>query len=140
MTQGIEWLLKLDMGKGLAFSGGYSLIDSEDKTTGKPLYGRARHTGTVKLEYRHVRFGFSANLRAKFISSKLWGEEIDESTNKLIKYEQSPYSIWRFTATKTLFSYVKFTAGVDNIFDYRDTDYLITPGRVIYGGFNISYE
>ncbi len=140
MTQGIEWLLKLDMGKGMAVSGGYSLIDSEDKTTGKPLYGRARHTGTVKLEYRHSRFGFTANLRAKFISSKLWGEEIDETTNELIKYEQSPYAIWRFTATKTLFSFVKFTAGVDNIFDYRDIDYLITPGRVVYGGFNISYK
>lgn len=140
MTQGVEILLKVDAGMGLAFSGGYSLVDTEDETTGNPLYGRARHSGTFLAEYRNPVVGFTFNLRGKFIGKKLWSEEVDATTNEVIKYEQSPYAIWRVTATQKVFAHLTFTFGVDNIFDYRDINYLITPGRVFYGGLNINYN
>jgi len=140
MTQGVEALLKVEIGNGLAFSGGYSFVDSEDKTTGNPLYGHARHSGTLTLEYRNASACFAANLRAKFTGEKLWGEEIDETTQAVIRYVQAPSAIWRITATQKLFAFFKLTFGVDNIFDYTDYDYLITPGRVIYGGLNINYQ
>lgn len=140
MTQGIEALLKLDIGRGFVFSGGYSFVDTEDKTTGRPLYGRALHSGSTILEYRNPSIGFFANMRAKFVGQKNWGEETDKQTGEIITYKQNPHTIWRFTATKNILSYFRFMVGIDNIFDYRDIDYLITPGRVIYIGLNIHYN
>jgi outer membrane receptor for ferrienterochelin and colicins len=140
MTQGVEALAKVDAGAGIALSAGYSFVDTEDKTTGRELFGRANHSGIVKLEYINNKYDFNFNLRGKFTGEKLIYEDEDEASGAIIKYKQAPYAIWRFTLNKKLFSYITLTFGVNNLFDYTDKAYLTTPGRRYYGGINISYK
>ena len=140
MTQGIDLLTKVDVGLGIALSGGYCFVDTEDKETCRELFGRAKHSGLIKLEYINNRYGFNFNLRGKFTGEKLIDEEKDEDTGSIIQYKQAPHPIWRFTFNKKLFSYFNLTFGVDNLFDYTDKAYLITPGRRYYAGINIIYK
>lgn len=140
MTQGVEFRMKHEIGRGINISGGYTYVDTEDKSTGRPLLSRANHFGTAKLEYIGHDFGFNANIRAKFVGSKLFDEIVNEVTGELTRYRQSPYIIWKFTAGKELLDMFYLTFGVDNIFDYIDKQYLITPGRRFYLGLNFNYQ
>jgi outer membrane receptor for ferrienterochelin and colicins len=138
MVQGAELLMKIDVGLGIAVSGGYSFVDTENKETGNVLFGRAKHSGLFKLEYINNTYGFNCNLRGKFVGEKLWDEYEDEDTGDLVQYKQAPYAIWRFNFNTKFFSYFNLTFGVDNIFDYMDKSYLITPGRRYYGGISLA--
>ncbi|MCK4639830.1 MAG: TonB-dependent receptor [Candidatus Marinimicrobia bacterium] len=140
MTQGAELLMKVDVGLGIALSGGYCFVDTEDKETGRELFGRAKHSGLVKLEYINNKYGFNFNLRGKLIGEKLIDEYEDEATGAIIQYNQAPYAIWRFNFNKKIFSYFNLNFGVDNLFDYMDKAYLVTPGRRYYGGIYITYK
>ena len=92
------------------------------------------------MEYVNNRYGFNFNLRGKFTGGKLIDEEKNEDTGAIIQYKQAPHPIWRFTFNKKLFSYFNLTFGVDNLLDYTDNAYLITPGRRYYAGINITYK
>jgi len=63
---------------------------------------------------------------------------MDEDQDQAIQYKQAASALWRFTANKKIFSYFNLTCGVDNLFDYTDKTYLITPGRRYFGGINIA--
>ncbi|MGP8321932.1 MAG: TonB-dependent receptor [Methanosarcinaceae archaeon] len=138
LTQGAELLMKFDVGAGFALSGGYCFVDTEDKETGRELFGRAKHSGIIRLEYINRRYGLNFNLRGKLIGEKLMDEDQDETTGASIQYKQAASALWRFTVNKKIFSYFNLTCGVDNLFDYTDKTYLITPGRRYFGGINIA--
>ena len=140
MTQGAELLMKADVGLGIVLSGGYCFVDTEDKETGNELFGRAKHSGLVKLEYINSKYGFNFNLRSKLVGERLIDEYEDETTGNFIQDKQVPYAIWRFNFNTKLFSYFNLTFGIDNLFDYMDKAYLVTPGRRYYGGIYIAYK
>ena len=140
MTQGMEMLIKGDLGFDVVLSGGYSFVDSKDESTSRPLLGRARHTGTIQLEYHNHKSRMNANIRGKFVGTKIWEETINPETQDLDQIRQKAHVIWRLTAMKTIMNTWKLTGGIENIFDYQDPDYLITPGRVFYGGFQFLYN
>lgn len=140
MTQGAEFIIKVVPLKGLTFSAGYTFVDTENKDTGRDLLNRAKHFGNFSLAYYLSNLALNTNLRAKFTGKKLF-EEIENADNSdYTQIYQSPYVIWKLNFSKDFSSLFNINFGIDNLFDYKDVDYLLTPGRVFYIGLGISYS
>lgn len=139
-TQGIDFLAGFELGSGFSLSGGYTYLDTEDKTTGKELFGRPRHSANTKLAYDNTDLGIHVNLRGKWVSQKLIYTEEDQNTGENVEHRQNAHGLWDVSIDKKVFGKASIHGGVDNLFDYLDRDYLVTPGRRIYGGFRIRYN
>jgi len=130
--RGIDFALRMGLGRGLSLSGGYSFVDSKDLETDLEIEGVVRHTARLRAEYNYL-FSHGFNL-ALALQGKYNGGQIYESVNDggdIERENSDPYWNWRLTASQQLFSNLTFTAGVDNIFDYTDTENFstLTPGR-----------
>jgi len=141
--QGIDLLLKYDFGNGFALNGGYSFVDSEDLSTGFEVSGIIKHTARIRAEYQNRfsnGFDYALSLQAKYSDGKCYEEE--NENGEIEKDTYKPYWNWRLTAMQTFYNNFSLTLGVDNIFDYTDTQDLstLTPGRRFFTIVNFSFN
>ncbi len=140
LTQGAELRFKYGLGKYFRFEAGYSHIDARNLKTDKRLYGRASDLATFKVEFFSAEQKLYANFRIKYTGDKLYDLQTDPETGEEIEVTQSPYAIAKITAGKDFFDVLNVYAGIDNIFDYVDKNYLTTPGRTFYVGLRLNYS
>lgn len=112
MTRGIEVTASLKLPGGFELSDEFTLLDSEDKTTGQGLLYVPDLSNVLQLAYRSKPAGFNGTVRLVTSGTRSYGTGA----------KAAGYSIVNLHASKTLTPQVKASAGVDNLFDKRVED------------------
>jgi outer membrane receptor for ferrienterochelin and colicin len=110
----------------------YSFLETEDVATGKSFYNRPRHSARVKFDWNFDQFGFSGNIRWRYIGERLTvnikGQEL-----------MAPwYALWSSRIKQKVWGPLSAYVGVNNVFDYQNREYVALPGRLIYAGIEIN--
>ena len=130
MTQGVEFSGNLHLGR-FDMKGSYTLLDSEDRITGKTLKERPRHQVKLGADYENKALGTTLTLRGVYQS-----KEFSNADNS----EESPaWTTWDLKLTQAVGKEFKVFGGVDNLTDeHRDPgnyyDNRPQTGRLIYLG------
>lgn len=150
MTTGVDVSVRYTPLTGLSFTGGYSYLhtdadlynDKEETIENIIIDGTAKHRGTISGVWNHpinqnYRLGIGLYGR---IQSKRYYQ--DDGNGKA-------YNLWKINTSHmfTLNNYwrLNVNAGIDNIFDYKETTYhglhygTTTPGRTYFVSLNVSY-
>ncbi len=140
---GFNLQIKRELIKRLTLIGGYSYVHSEDLNTGFQIPGIITQSARLRLEYGH-RFSKDFDLILA-LQGKYSGGVLDESINDLGKAERDQnklYWNWRFISTLYLYKYFNLALGVDNLFDYTDTEDFSTlsPGRRFFSTIRYSFN
>jgi outer membrane receptor for ferrienterochelin and colicins len=149
-TYGVDINFNVTPCKEVNVGAGYSYLDTKanmydtthDRLNKVVIDGMAHHKANVFASWTHT---FSSSYR---LGIGLYGKM---STKRYyqINGNGKGYQIWRFNTTHDLghskfFTY-RFEAGVDNIFNYRDTTFhglhlgTTTPGTTVYVSFTIRF-
>ena len=128
--------------------GSYAYTDAKDINTGLQLKGNTRHAISCNASYRFNVFKkeASVSVAGRWSSKKINDKEEvtkDETTGELIQTittdPQPAYSLWKLTAQYTPWKAKHMalvtTAGVQNIFNYKDPIHYTTydPGIRVFG-------
>jgi len=165
-TQGLEINGKLRLNNQLKISGGYQLLFAKDKdaekafengevfarlTTSSPsfqlkkddyfgLYNRSRHVANLKIFYTIPEWNLDTNIRGTYRSK--YGLFDTNANTYLDKYDDfvEGYAIVDFAINKTFHKNYTLGFGVDNLFDFTDTQNISNiAGRILYGKLNIKF-
>ena len=105
------------------------------------LYNRSRHMGVIKINYNNLDKNFSANLRFKYRSK--YGLYDSNSNNYLDKYDKfvNGHFTGNININKNINSKLTLSAGIENIFNYLDSENISNlSGRIYFCrvGYNIN--
>ncbi|TAF94926.1 MAG: TonB-dependent receptor [Cytophagia bacterium] len=88
------------------------------------LFGRSRHMANAKLFYENDKKGISATLRAIYRGRYGFGDRngnlILDAPNEYVR----GYVLWNASASKQMGKYFDLQAGVDNLFNYTDNQFI----------------
>jgi outer membrane receptor for ferrienterochelin and colicins len=133
---GIDFILKQKICTGLWLNTGYSYVHSRDNQTGFQLYGTAKNSGNVALDYyfRQKGYSFTAQIYCKLMGEKFYEATVDGTP------PDKPYNSWRFTFSQE-YKWLRISTGLDNIFNVKIPNNLdfISPGRRFFVGLNIDF-
>lgn len=104
------------------------------------LYNRSRHMANGKVFYNHPKSKIDANLRITYRSK--YGIYDTNNNNYLDDYDSfvDGFAICDLAMNKTFSEHLRLGFGVDNLFDFTDSDYITSiPGRLIYVKLNINF-
>ncbi|OUS02550.1 hypothetical protein A9Q86_03340 [Flavobacteriales bacterium 33_180_T64] len=165
-TQGLELNSTWKPNNQLKISAGYQLLYAKDKTAEKAfkngevfaretpsspsfqldkddyfgLYNRSRHMANLKVFYNIPKYKLDANIRATYRSE--YGLLDSNGNGYLDTYDDfvDGYAIIDFAINKTFYKNYQLGFGVDNIFNFKDTQNISNiAGRLIYGKLNIQF-
>ncbi len=108
MTQGIEFSGNLYLGR-FDMKGSYTLLDSEDRITGKILKERPRHQIKLGVDYENKVWSTTLTLRGVYQSKEF--SNIDNSL------ESPAWTTWDMKLTQAVGKGFKVFGGVDNLTD-----------------------
>ena len=92
-----------------------------------------------KIFYTVEKWNANANIRGTYRSK--YGLIDTNGNNYLDNYDTfvDGFTIWDIAFNKTLYKNYQLGFGMDNIFNFRDTQNISNiPGRIIYGKLNIN--
>jgi len=131
-TRGLEADVILRFLKYYRVTAGYMFLDTKDLKDNEPFFNRPKHTARIKFDWDFERLGFSGNLRWRYIGDRLFVNFQGEKTT-------APwYATWYTRVQQRIYNPLSIFAGVDNIFDYQNRNYVALPGRLIYFGIAIN--
>ncbi len=104
------------------------------------LFHRPVHSANIRLTYQHNQFGLFSTLRVN-LKSKYGFKDVNSNLILDDDSEYAPgYAIFNWNISKELFQIFKISAGVNNIFDKKDTRLLaVYPGRTFFISVNLNY-
>ena len=131
-TQGFEFDGMLRFWKNYRLTLGYSYLETLDVAQDKPFFNRPKHSARIKVDWDITHFGFSGNIRWRFIGDRLYinlqGDEI-----------MAPwYATWYTRLQQRIYEPVSLYLEVNNIFDYQSREYVALPGRLVFVGLQIN--
>jgi outer membrane receptor for ferrienterochelin and colicins len=131
-TQGFEFDSMIRFWTHYRLTLGYAFTETSDLANNKPFYNRPKHSGRLKFDWDFQKFGFSGNLRWRYIGERLqvniYGEEV------LAPW----YALWNTRLRQRVFNPLSIFVEVNNIFDYQDRNYVALPGRIIFVGIELN--
>ena len=165
-TQGLEFNTTWKPSNQLKISGGYQLLFAKDKDAEKAfkdgdvfarqtpsspsfqlkeedyfgLYNRSRHMANLKIFYTIPKLKLDANIRGTYRSK--YGLFDTNGNNYLDAYDDfvAGYTVIDFAINKTFFNNYQLGFGIDNLFNFKDTQNISNiAGRIIYGKLNIKF-
>ncbi len=166
-TQGIEFNANWKPINTLSISGGYQYLLAKDKDVIDNLennvnnfardpntqetielekedyfglYNRSRHMANLKIYYAIPQWGLDANIRTTYRSK--YGIFDSNGNDYLDKFDSfvDGYTIIDFAINKKLYKHFEIGAGIDNVFDFTDTENISNiAGSLIYGTLKINY-
>lgn len=180
-TAGLESNISYPLAKYLTLSVGYQLLYAKDKDVASAvkdgdvyyrdpttlvtkrlqpseyygLYNRSRHTGNIKVFYRHPISKWEASARVIYrgkygvgdIRGNIQGEVIppsDQNSNSVLDvYDDfvSGYALVNLSVAKSMHCGLRFQVGVDNLLNYTEPIYIPNlPGRLIYGSVSYTFS
>tara|TARA_R110002051_G_scaffold65839_3_gene119494 strand:+ start:8201 stop:10282 length:2082 start_codon:yes stop_codon:yes gene_type:complete len=162
-TEGLEFNTKWNPTKNLKITGGYQLLFAKDKDAKQAfkngevyarnsnntsfqlqkddyfgLYNRSRHMANLKLFYTLPNWKTDANIRTTYRSK--YGLSDSNGNSYLDSYDSfvDGYVVIDFAINKSFNNNYKIGFGIDNLFDFTDTQNISNiPGRLLYGKLNI---
>ncbi len=114
MTQGVEVNLDARLHDNISARAGYTLLDTENKLTGKELVHRPDHKFFAGVDFRIPE----ADLRLH-IESAYTGERWDDDDNTIRLHD---FWLWSASAVKELGEHTEVFVKVDNIFGEKDIE------------------
>ncbi len=165
-TQGLEFNASWKPINQLKITGGYQLLFAKDKDAEKAfengevfarenpsspsfqlkkedyfgLYNRSRHMANLKVFYNIPKWNLDTNIRGTYRSE--YGLLDSNGNDYLDTYDDlvDGYAIIDFAVNKTFYKNYQLGFGIDNIFDFTDTQNISNiAGRIIYGKLNIQF-
>ena len=165
-TQGLEFNGTWKINNYLKLSGGYQLLYAKDKeaerafengevyarlTPSSPsfqlseddyfgLFNRSRHMVNAKIFYTLKKWDLNTNLRATYRSK--YGLFDTNANGYLDNYDEfvEGYTLLNWAINKTIYKNYELGFGIDNIFDFTDSEKISSiSGRLIYGRINIKF-
>ena len=138
---GLDFVLRAKLNYGFSINGSYSYTDSDDETSGSQMLKPSKHNGAVMVQYKlnKHRYGLTVNLRGNYYGKTPYNE-MHEITGEITSKVYEPHTIFKLTTTHRLFSGALLTAGIDNIFDYVQSDNILSlnPGRRYFVGLIVN--
>ncbi|NOQ27920.1 MAG: TonB-dependent receptor [Bacteroidales bacterium] len=138
---GIDFNLRAKLNYGFSINGSYSYVDSENETSGSQMLQTSKHNGAIMAQYKLTkkRYGLTVNLMSNYYGETPF-EEMHEITGEITSKVYEPHTIFKLTTTHRLFSGALLTAGIDNIFDYVQSDnpLSLNPGRRYFVGLLVN--
>ena len=140
VTQGVETEVGVALDSGFEITANYTYLDAEDKLNNERLGGKPKHTFNSKIAYTLEQWGLTTALRFQFI-----GDQVLQGNGRNAGLEDAPdYSLWHFSARKSLGDNFELQLGVENIGDLRlaDKSDLFAyeeRGRFFYAGLKGSF-
>jgi outer membrane receptor protein involved in Fe transport len=135
----------------LSFAGAYTYLDAYDDNTGLALTGRSDHSGHVRLMWRHLRTGFTANLRGSFASE--WIAARATVNGQPVDTTAPGYAIWDAFASQRIVRGLTAFVAIDNLADNQDPNtgqvsetgaplaiYRPDVGRTVRGGIRWAWS
>ncbi len=115
-------------------SASYTFTDAIDRSLDRPLQGRARHRATANLAMRTRGGGTRFTARTAFVGPRFFysdGRDPDASVS------QSPaYAELDVRAQQAATDWLALFAGVDNVLDAGNADFIPLMPRLFYGGID----
>jgi outer membrane receptor for ferrienterochelin and colicins len=180
-TTGMESNISYPLAKYVTLSVGYQLLYAKDKDVVSAvkdgevyyrdpetlvtkrlqpneyygLYNRSRHTGNVKVFYRHPTTKWEASARFIYrgkygvgdIRGNIQGETIppsDLNSNSVLDvYDDfvNGYALVNLSIAKSMNCGLRFQVGVDNLLNYKEPIYIPNlPGRLMYGSVSYTFS
>ena len=165
-TQGLEINASWKLSNYLKFSGGYQLLYAKDKDAEKAfksgeifarlnpsspsfqlkeddyfgLYNRSRHMANAKVFYTIEPWKLNTNIRATYRSK--YGLFDTNGNEYLDEYDDfvDGYVLFNWAVNKTIYNNYELGFGIDNIFDFTDSENISNiSGRLFYGRINIKF-
>lgn len=165
-TQGLEFNTTWKPTNQLKISGGYQLLLAKDtaaenafengevfarENPSSPsfqlkkneyfgLFNRSRHMANLKVFYTIPKWNLDTNLRSTYRSK--YGLLDSNGNSYLDTYDDfiNGYSIIDLAINKTFYKNYQLGFGIDNLFDFTDTQNISNiAGRIIYGKLNIQF-
>jgi outer membrane receptor for ferrienterochelin and colicins len=116
-TYGVELDGDVALRKGFSFGGAYTNLTARDVEAQRPLTGRHKHQGNIRLAWEsNERIGFRWNLRGTFYSK--WINALGTATTPDVI--APGFSLWDFYGAKRIYRGLEFFGAVDNFTDSRD--------------------
>jgi len=132
ITQGFEFDSIFRFWTHYRLTAGYAFTETLDLANDKAFYNRPKHSGRLKFDWDFRGFGFSGNLRWRYIGERLMvniqGEEIIAPW----------YALWNMRLLQQLYKPLSVFVEVNNIFDYQNREYVALPGRIIFVGIELN--
>ncbi|WP_034042615.1 TonB-dependent receptor plug domain-containing protein [Wocania ichthyoenteri] len=165
-TQGLEFNIIWKPTNSLKISGGYQLLFAKDaaaenafkngevfarENPSSPsfqlkkddyfgLFNRSRHMANLKVFYTIPKWDLDTNIRSTYRSK--YGLLDSNGNSYLDTYDDfvDGYTIIDFAINKTFYKNYQLGFGIDNLFDFTDTQNISNiAGRIIYGKLNIQF-
>jgi outer membrane receptor for ferrienterochelin and colicins len=131
-TKGIEFDSMIRFLTHYRLTAGYAFTETLDLANNKPFYNRPKHSGRIKFDWDFRNFGFSGNLRWRYIGERLMvninGQEV------LAPW----YALWNTRLRQRVYEPLSVFIEVNNIFDYQNRNYVALPGRIIFVGIELN--
>ena len=109
---------------------GYGWLDAENRDTGAPLSGRARHRGNAEIRFEQPRYALA--LRGVWIGEREFAVDLDTSGPPTAAGTAEAYALYDLRAEWSGWSWLDLALGVDNLFDEGDPQYLPIQPRSVY--------
>jgi outer membrane receptor for ferrienterochelin and colicins len=130
-TRGIEADVIIGFFNHYRLTAGYMFLETEDLNNDEPFFNRPKHSARVKFDWDFKRIGLSGNLRWRYVGDRLFVNFQGQKTN-------APwYATWFTRVKQHIYKSLSIFAGVDNLFDYQNRNFVALPGRMIYIGITV---
>ncbi|BBK31858.1 vitamin B12 transporter [Stella humosa] len=131
-TQGIEATVKADVTSDLSLGAAYTLLDTEDRDTGRDLPRRPRHSVNLSADYLGLK-GFRIGGAVRYVAS----QANSASSTVRLKPFYVVDALVSYDVTERVAVYVR----AENLFDekYQEALGYRTPGRSAYVGVKANF-
>ena len=126
-TQGVETRARWRWSRSLILESGYTLTNARNRTLARELSGRARHRATFDLRYRYRPWALRLTTRGSWVGRRPFYESDG------LRYAD-PYVRMGLRASKKWGKNTTFFAGVENLLNEGDPNYLPIQPRTLSAG------
>ncbi len=135
--EGFEFFARANLVEGLDLSIDFTLLDTEDKSTGDDLLRRARSQVSSSLHYTFLDARASVQARVRYV-----GDRDDQNFNTFPaeRVELSGYTLVDLLGSYQVSDEISLFARVENLFDkeYQEVFGYGTAGVAAYGGVKVN--
>lgn len=137
-SRGAELQSAITVLQVLTFDGSYTFVHTRDHTAGRPLPGRAPHSGTAGIRYFRPASGTGIRIRSSIFGRRVFfvdtnDDDIDEERRS------DPFATLDLRVSQRFLSYVQVFAGIENLLNMGNpVDNPLQP-RTYYGGVTVRY-
>lgn len=114
--------------------GGYGFTHSHDQKIDRQLTGNRKHSGNVNINYGFkYKYLSAVNIQGNYYGA-MTRSIYDQDTGEETTDDLDQFTLWKALLTIQAAEPLSIQFGVDNIFDYTDTDTFATfsPGRTFF--------